>query len=336
MNQAIWRLDLAGTTQLARGDIASGPTELLPPELTIDQLLTRPDGLHKALTTETSGPVPDSATIAAPVENQRIWASGVTFERSRTARKEESTNSDVYDAVYDAERPELFFKALGTEVRGPNDRICVRPDSTWNVPEPELGLVIASTGDIVGYTIGNDVSSRSIEGENPLYLPQAKVYEGSCAIGPALIPITEAPDWNSITISLTITRDGRDIFTDSVPSAGCAARPESCETGSSAASNFRTAQSCSPAPPSSHPTRSPCFQATRAPSLSPDWATSPIPSKYSTSPTPLTQSDVSPVNSMPISELATQTARDEHHEQFCPPRFVNTGEARAMRRVGRI
>ncbi|MEW1881481.1 MULTISPECIES: fumarylacetoacetate hydrolase family protein [Rhodococcus] len=217
MNQAIWRLDLAGTTQLARGDIASGPTELLPPELTIDQLLTRPDGLHKALTTETSGPVPDSATIAAPVENQRIWASGVTFERSRTARKEESTNSDVYDAVYDAERPELFFKALGTEVRGPNDRICVRPDSTWNVPEPELGLVIASTGDIVGYTIGNDVSSRSIEGENPLYLPQAKVYEGSCAIGPALIPITEAPDWNSITISLTITRDGRDIFTDSVP-----------------------------------------------------------------------------------------------------------------------
>ena len=126
----------------------------------------------------------------APVENQEIWAAGVTYMRSKSARMEESEQSGgdhFYDLVYEAERPELFFKSTGSRARGHLTPVCIRNDSAWNVPEPELTLAINSAGQIFGYTIGNDMSSRSIEGENPLYLPQAKIYRGSCAMGPCLV-----------------------------------------------------------------------------------------------------------------------------------------------------
>lgn len=150
--------------------------------------------------------------LLAPVESQEIWACGVTYERSRDARMHESQQRDVYDRVYDAERPELFFKATPSRVVGPGARIAIRADSTWDVPEPELALVLNSALEVVGYTIGNDVSSRSIEGENPLYLPQAKVYAACCAIGPAIVPAWELPDPSALAIGLAIARNGETIF----------------------------------------------------------------------------------------------------------------------------
>lgn len=128
--------------------------------------------------------------LLPPLGSQEIWAAGVTYFRSRDARMEESESSGgdrFYDMVYEAERPELFFKATPARCRGHLDKVCIRSDSSWDVPEPELTLAISSMGKVFGYTIGNDMSSRSIEGENPLYLPQAKVYKGSCAIGPCLV-----------------------------------------------------------------------------------------------------------------------------------------------------
>ncbi|WP_376793627.1 fumarylacetoacetate hydrolase family protein [Thermogemmatispora sp.] len=146
----------------------------------------------------------------APIDGEsEVWAAGVTYKRSEEARREESATPDIYARVYTAERPELFFKANPRRVVGPEGAIAVRADSQWDVPEPELTLVINAHGEIVGYTIGNDVSSRSIEGENPLYLPQAKVYAGSCALGPAIVPAWEIPDPYALTIELTIERDGK-------------------------------------------------------------------------------------------------------------------------------
>jgi 2-dehydro-3-deoxy-D-arabinonate dehydratase len=130
------------------------------------------------------------AALLPPVENQEVWAAGVTYYRSRTARMEESKEAgggNFYDRVYSAERPELFFKATGRRVVGHGDKVRIRSDAKWSVPEPELTLVLSSNGKITGYTIGNDMSSRDIEGENPLYLPQAKLYDGSCAIGPCIL-----------------------------------------------------------------------------------------------------------------------------------------------------
>src|SRR5438045_2048859 len=132
----------------------------------------------------------DPTTILSPVGSQEVWAAGVTYYRSRKARMEESKDAgggDFYDRVYKAERPELFFKAAGWRVVGPGNAVRIRSDAKWSVPEPELTLAINAAGNIIGYTIGNDMSSRDIEGENPLYLPQAKVYNGSCALGPCIL-----------------------------------------------------------------------------------------------------------------------------------------------------
>jgi 2-dehydro-3-deoxy-D-arabinonate dehydratase len=152
----------------------------------------------------------DDVYLLAPVDQQEIWAAGVTYERSRDARMEESTQQDVYDRVYDAERPEIFFKANAWRCKGQDEPVGIRADSWWNVPEPELALVIDSRGALAGYTVGNDVSSRSIEGENPLYLPQAKIYDGSCALGPWIVLPDELPDPLRLGIQLTIERDGRE------------------------------------------------------------------------------------------------------------------------------
>jgi 2-dehydro-3-deoxy-D-arabinonate dehydratase len=205
---AIWRVSTAQGERLARGEVTSGPTELLPVGTTIDQLLAA-----GSLDAPADGAVPAGSVVLAPVHNQEVWAAGVTYESSRAARNEESGGHDFYDKVYDAQRPELFFKAAPGRVRGPNGLIGIRGDSGWDVPEPELALVISAAGKIVGYTIGNDVSSRSIEGENPLYLPQAKVYRGSCALGPCIVGVEEAPPLRDLEISLTISRDREDVFT---------------------------------------------------------------------------------------------------------------------------
>ena len=184
---AIWRVQTAAGPRLARGSVEGGPVELL--EGTIDMLLA-----NGSLDAKAAGPLPAGSVVMAPVDGQEVWAAGVTYAASRSARNDESKGThDFYDLVYDAERPELFFKAAPGRVRGPGGLIGVRQDSGWDVPEPELALVISATGKIVGYTVGNDVSSRSIEGENPLYLPQAKVYRGSCALGPCIVPVAEAP-----------------------------------------------------------------------------------------------------------------------------------------------
>jgi 2-dehydro-3-deoxy-D-arabinonate dehydratase len=151
-------------------------------------------------------------SLLAPIDTQEVWACGVTYSRSRDARMEESTQKDVYDLVYEAERPELFFKATADRVSGPDGSVGIRGDSTWDVPEPELAIVVNSHKEIVGYTIGNDVSSRSIEGENPLYLPQAKVYSGCAAVGPAIVLVNELADPNNLDISLVIERDGAIHF----------------------------------------------------------------------------------------------------------------------------
>lgn len=186
-----------------------------------DELINR-DDLHAHLLQLTNGmkPVPQQpdAPLLPPVGSQEVWAAGVTYLRSRDARMEESKASGgdtFYDLVYDAERPELFFKATAQRVVGDGGLVRIRKDSLWNVPEPELALFITSNKKIVAYTIGNDMSSRSIEGENPLYLPQAKVYDGSAALGPCLY-VPKNPIPGDTRIHIQITRNNAVQYADNV------------------------------------------------------------------------------------------------------------------------
>jgi 2-dehydro-3-deoxy-D-arabinonate dehydratase len=156
----------------------------------------------------------DAGKILAPIVSQEVWAAGVTYYRSRSARIEESKEAgggNFYDRVYAAERPELFFKATGRRVVGPGEAVRIRSDAKWSVPEPELALLVDPGGSIVGYTVGNDMSSRDIEGENPLYLPQAKVYDGSCALGPCVL-LSPEPLGPATSIHLEIGRHGKSVF----------------------------------------------------------------------------------------------------------------------------
>jgi 2-dehydro-3-deoxy-D-arabinonate dehydratase len=162
---------------------------------------------------------PARDTLLPPIDDdQEVWAAGVTYFRSREAREAETEVKDIYDKVYGSERPELFFKALGFRVKGHGDAIRIRGDSRWNVPEPELTIVINSHGEIAGYCVGNDVSSRDIEGENPLYLPQAKIYEGSCALGPG-IRFLDPSEIKDLPIEIEIIRNKRIVFKDSTASS---------------------------------------------------------------------------------------------------------------------
>ena len=159
-------------------------------------------------------PALDSATILSPAVDQEVWAAGVTYFRSRSARIEESKDAGggtFYDRVYTAERPELFMKATGRRVIGTGGNVRIRSDAKWSVPEPELTLFVNPAGEIAGYTIGNDMSSRDIEGENPLYLPQAKFYDASCALGPCIL-LTSEPLANTSAIQIEIHRDGASVF----------------------------------------------------------------------------------------------------------------------------
>jgi 2-dehydro-3-deoxy-D-arabinonate dehydratase len=151
--------------------------------------------------------------LLAPVERQEVWAAGVTYLRSRTARMEESDfSATAYDRVYAADRPELFFKSMPHKVVGPEEPVGIRRDAKWNVPEPELALVLSSKGKVVGFTIGNDMSSRDIEGENLLYLPQAKIYDGSCALGPWMQLGASEPEAREWKIQIAIRRQGELAF----------------------------------------------------------------------------------------------------------------------------
>ena len=185
--------------------------QFLPPAFSLRLLLALPASARQTLASMTTEE-PASGGLLAPLEaDHEVWASGVTYLRSRQARQAESVVGDVYGRVYDAERPELFFKAAGWRVVANGAGIRIRGDSAWNVPEPELVLAINRLGEIVGYCAGNDVSSRSIEGENPLYLPQAKVYTGACALGPGLV-LVEGASPGDLPIRLEIRRKGEAIF----------------------------------------------------------------------------------------------------------------------------
>lgn len=180
--------------------------------------LVNDDDLYKKLSALAAkgkaAAIPLDSGILPPVGNQEIWAAGVTYFRSKVGRQEESKTAgggDFYGRVYEAARPELFFKSPAYRAVGHGDKVRIRKDSTWDVPEPELTLVITSSGKVVGYTIGNDMSSRSIEGENPLYLPQAKCYDKSAAIGPCVF-VTDQPLSTTTSIALEIYRGGKRVF----------------------------------------------------------------------------------------------------------------------------
>jgi 2-dehydro-3-deoxy-D-arabinonate dehydratase len=191
-----------------------GNLGLLPAGTTLGSLLALDAGeLTRRLAEVRRTPTQEPALLAPLDEDTEVWAAGVTYEVSRQARMVESTQATIYDNVYSATRPELFFKANGWRVAGPNSPIGVRDDSTWDVPEPELGVVCNAAGAIVGYTVANDVSSRSIEGENPLYLPQAKIYRGGCAVGPWIRLATAVADPYQLTIRVRILRDQQVLWT---------------------------------------------------------------------------------------------------------------------------
>jgi 2-dehydro-3-deoxy-D-arabinonate dehydratase len=184
--------------------------------LTLSGILHGPDpaGTVQSLldANQTAIPLSD-VRLLPPVDHQEIWAAGVTYKRSREARERESAGAArFYELVYSAERPELFLKATGRRVVGPGDQVRIRKDAKWSVPEPEVALVVSPQMQIVGYTIGNDMSSRDIEGENPLYLPQAKVYDGSCAIGPVVTLVKDFPPLENVSIRLTVSRGGATVF----------------------------------------------------------------------------------------------------------------------------
>jgi 2-dehydro-3-deoxy-D-arabinonate dehydratase len=173
-----------------------------------------PLGLARFLLDPNAAPVAaDSVRFLAPIERQEVWAAGVTYKRSQVARMDESeTAASHYDRVYAADRPELFFKATPNRVSGPGEPVRVRADSRWSVPEPELALVVSPQKKLVGFTIGNDMSARDIEGANPLYLPQAKLYRECCALGPCVLVPEEPLDRSATKIILTIDRAGSTAF----------------------------------------------------------------------------------------------------------------------------
>lgn len=197
---------------------ADGTVEQLPTG-TIAELL-RLSLVDLRTVIEAGGPTEtEPIRLLPPIDGlTEVWASGVTYRRSSVARQEESVVADVYARVYDADRPELFFKSVSWRVVGDGEPIGVRPDSDVNVPEPELAIVINTFGEIVGATICDDVSSRSIEGENPLYLPQAKVYSGSCAVGPTIRPIWEIADLQALAIDARVERHGVVVWSGSANS----------------------------------------------------------------------------------------------------------------------
>jgi 2-dehydro-3-deoxy-D-arabinonate dehydratase len=200
------------------------------PFRTLSEILHADDPAAAAdeFTDENAEPVAlGQAHLLPPIDLQEVWAAGVTYKRSQEARERESVGAArFYDLVYSAPRPELFFKATARRVVGPNAPVHVRRDSRWTVPEPELALVVSPQMRIVGYTIGNDMSARDIEGENPLYLPQAKIYDNACALGPAITLARDMPAFDQVAVRMTIERSGKCVFDGRT---SLAAMKRSCE-----------------------------------------------------------------------------------------------------------
>lgn len=202
---------------LTRHATAHGPRwaldgRLLPPSLVLGTLLELPAAALGPVLAAAAGEERTGDEPLPPIEpGQEVWACGVTYLRSREARVVESQTKNIYEKVYEARRAELFFKAPGWRTAGPGQPVRIRRDARWNVPEPELTLVVNRHAEIVGYTIGNDMSSRDIEGENPLYLPQAKIYDGSCALGPGIV-IADATAQRDLAIRLEIRRGTQTVF----------------------------------------------------------------------------------------------------------------------------
>ena len=199
----------------AAGWLDSGVIRLLKSEVLSDFLHADApsEAIRKAVNANRTTVPLVEARLLAPVDRQEVWAAGVTYKRSQEARERESEGAArFYDLVYSAPRPELFFKAPAYRVSGHGERVHIRRDSKWNVPEPELALVISPKLKLVGFTIGNDMSSRDIEGENPLYLPQAKFYDHACALGPCITLVEDMPTPDETTIRLTIERDHKTVF----------------------------------------------------------------------------------------------------------------------------
>ena len=215
MTQEVIRfVDQGGNVKVGAREQGESSAHLLAVENLAELLTLEKSTLLSTITEALQGSeTAEVARLLPPVDAlTEVWAAGVTYKRSRAAREEESDQPDVYSRVYDADRPELFFKSVAWRVVGTGEPIGVRSDSAINAPEPEIALVCNSFGEIVGVTICNDVSSRSIEGENPLYLPQAKVYAGSCALGPGFVPIDQIPDIYNLNISVAVKRDGEVIW----------------------------------------------------------------------------------------------------------------------------
>jgi 2-dehydro-3-deoxy-D-arabinonate dehydratase len=216
---------------LSRHEAAGGPRwaldgSYLPPDFTLRRLLSEEVAEVRGFIEEQPLEAAAEDPLLPPIETeQEVWASGVTYLQSRDAREIESADADAYDRVYVAERPELFFKAPGWRVVGHGDTVRVREDSHWNVPEPELVVVVNSGMEVVGYTVGNDVSSRDIEGENPLYLPQAKIYDRSCSLGPGIVLC--GPDaMRELRIDMEIRRGGETVFEGEVDTSQMKRSPE--------------------------------------------------------------------------------------------------------------
>jgi len=191
----------------------------VPESTSLSSLLRESADAVAAALSAAHGETEAEGELLAPIDDaQEVWAAGVTYLRSREARVEESESKDLYQKVYEAERVEVFYKASGWRVMGHGQAVRIRRDSRWNVPEPELALVINRDGVIVGYTAGNDMSSRDIEGENPLYLPQAKIYDGACAVGPGIL-LCSPDDLADLPIYMSIWRDGAAVFQGETSSA---------------------------------------------------------------------------------------------------------------------
>lgn len=210
---------------VADGDIAYDLTAVNPRLSEFSDLAaaanitgTSIDGVASKLTADAPVVDLDETSVNLPVVPEEVWAAGVTYQISEEARKTESGIPEMYLDAYDAERPEIFFKATPSRTVGPGKAVGVRADSAWDVPEPELGIVLYD-GEIVGYTVGNDVSSRSIEGENPLYLPQAKVYDRCCSLGPCVASAESIGDPHDLQMSMCIVRDGEQLYEDETSTA---------------------------------------------------------------------------------------------------------------------
>jgi 2-dehydro-3-deoxy-D-arabinonate dehydratase len=218
---ALWKVVLDGE-RWARGPAGTGPVQLPPEGLSLDAALRRADGLQWLTQSAAAGPVPQDVRLVAPLDSQPVWAAGVTYERTR----KEASGDDPYTRVYHAERPELFLKAAPGASPGPGEAVGIRADSDWNAPEPELAVVADRAGSVVAYTIGNDMSARSVRRRTPCTSPRPRCTTPAAQSCPCLVPVGEAPPLEEIDIALEISQPGAGTFSASVRASALRRRPD--------------------------------------------------------------------------------------------------------------